>query len=66
MMRSTETRRDMPAKVLILAFDALEETLVDRWAAEGHLPTFAKLGGRAATHRSTTPSPTCLTRSGQS
>ena len=37
-------------KVLILAFDALEETLVDRWAAEGHLPTFAKLGGRAATH----------------
>ena len=40
----------MPAKVLILAFDALEETLVDRWAAEGHLPTFAKLGGRAATH----------------
>jgi len=42
--------RDMPAKVLILAFDALEETLVDRWAAEGHLPTFAELGRRAATH----------------
>jgi predicted AlkP superfamily phosphohydrolase/phosphomutase len=39
----------MPAKLLILAFDALEETLVDRWAAEGSMPTFAALGRRGTT-----------------
>jgi predicted AlkP superfamily phosphohydrolase/phosphomutase len=40
----------MPARVLFLAFDALEETLVDRWAAEGTMPTFAELGRRGTTY----------------
>jgi predicted AlkP superfamily phosphohydrolase/phosphomutase len=40
----------MSAKVLFLAFDALEETLVDKWAAEGLMPTFAHLGERATTY----------------
>jgi predicted AlkP superfamily phosphohydrolase/phosphomutase len=40
----------MPAKVLILAFDALETTLLDRWAAEGAMPAFAELGSRGTTY----------------
>jgi len=40
----------MSAKVVFLAFDALEETLVDRWAAEGLMPTFAQLGSRGTTY----------------
>jgi predicted AlkP superfamily phosphohydrolase/phosphomutase len=40
----------MSAKVLFLAFDALEETLVDKWAAEGLMPTFAQLGERGTTY----------------
>jgi predicted AlkP superfamily phosphohydrolase/phosphomutase len=33
----------MPAKVLVVGFDAMEATLVDRWAEEGRLPTFQAL-----------------------
>jgi predicted AlkP superfamily phosphohydrolase/phosphomutase len=40
---------NVSAKVLILGFDALEVTLVDRWIAEGHLPTFAGLSAHATT-----------------
>jgi predicted AlkP superfamily phosphohydrolase/phosphomutase len=40
----------MSAKVLFLAFDALEEALVDKWAAEGLMPTFAQLGERGTTY----------------
>jgi predicted AlkP superfamily phosphohydrolase/phosphomutase len=40
----------MPTKVLILAFDALETELLDRWIAEGAMPTFADLGGRGITY----------------
>lgn len=40
----------MPAKVLVLAFDALEETLLDRWVAEGKMPAFAELGRRSTTY----------------
>jgi predicted AlkP superfamily phosphohydrolase/phosphomutase len=36
------------AKLLIIGFDALEATLVDRWADEGLLPTFASLRERGA------------------
>ena len=39
----------MPAKVLILSFDALEATLADRWIGEGRLPTFASLSQLGAT-----------------
>ena len=49
MRRAPRPGERHAAKILILAFDALEETLVDRWAAEGHLPTFAALGERGAT-----------------
>jgi predicted AlkP superfamily phosphohydrolase/phosphomutase len=40
----------MPTKVLILAFDALEATLLDRWVAEGAMPTFAELDNRGTTY----------------
>jgi predicted AlkP superfamily phosphohydrolase/phosphomutase len=40
--------RAVSAKVLIIGFDAVEATLVDRWADEGLLPTFASLRERAA------------------
>lgn len=33
----------MPAKVLVIGFDALEATLVERWIGEGSLPAFARL-----------------------
>lgn len=33
----------MSAKVVVLAFDAMEPTFVERWAAEGWLPTFARV-----------------------
>jgi len=33
----------MPAKVLVIGFDALEATLIERWIGEGSLPTFARL-----------------------
>ena len=36
------------AKLLIIGFDALEATLVDRWADEGLMPTFASLRDRGA------------------
>jgi predicted AlkP superfamily phosphohydrolase/phosphomutase len=41
----------MPTKVLILAFDALEATLLDRWMAEGSMPAFAELGSRGTTYQ---------------
>lgn len=33
----------MSAQVLVIGLDAAEATLVERWAAEGILPTFARL-----------------------
>jgi predicted AlkP superfamily phosphohydrolase/phosphomutase len=41
----------MPAKVLVLGLDAAEATLIKRWAAEGHLSTFAELSRRGAVFR---------------
>jgi predicted AlkP superfamily phosphohydrolase/phosphomutase len=38
----------MAAKVMMIGFDAVESTLVERWEAEGYLPTFSELG-RSAT-----------------
>lgn len=40
----------MPARVLVVGLDAAEATLVERWAAEGHLPAFERLarGGGVA------------------
>lgn len=40
----------MAEKVLILGFDALETTLVDRWIDEGFLPTFAGLSANGTTY----------------
>jgi hypothetical protein len=40
----------MPTKVLILAFDAIESTLLDRWVAEGALPAFASLSSHGTTY----------------
>jgi predicted AlkP superfamily phosphohydrolase/phosphomutase len=39
----------MPARVIVLGLDAAETSLLNRWAAEGHLPTIARLSrsGRA-------------------
>lgn len=45
----------MPARVLVIAFDAAEATLVERWAAEGMLPAFAGLAASGTTFELTTP-----------
>ena len=41
----------MPADVIVIGLDAAEATLVERWAAEGDLPTFARLGDEGAVCR---------------
>jgi predicted AlkP superfamily phosphohydrolase/phosphomutase len=43
----------MPAKVVVIGFDAMEATLVEQWAAEGKLPTFRELGESATLFRPT-------------
>jgi predicted AlkP superfamily phosphohydrolase/phosphomutase len=40
----------MAPRVLIVGFDALETTLVDRWADEGLLPSFAALSANGITY----------------
>lgn len=45
----------MPARTLVVAFDAAEATLVERWAAEGALPTFAGLTAAGARFKLDTP-----------
>ena len=47
-MLHVEAAYKMPPTVLILGFDALETTLVDRWADEGLLPSFARLSANGA------------------
>ena len=39
----------MPARVLLIGLDAAEPTLIEKWAAEGRLPTFARLGSEGLT-----------------
>jgi predicted AlkP superfamily phosphohydrolase/phosphomutase len=39
------------ARVLIIGLDAAEATLIESWAAEGRLPTFARLASEGATVR---------------
>jgi predicted AlkP superfamily phosphohydrolase/phosphomutase len=41
----------MPAKVLVIGLDAAEATLLERWAAEGDLPAFARLTEKGAVAR---------------
>ncbi len=41
----------MPARVLVVGFDAAEATLIETWAAQGDLPNFARLIGSAAGFR---------------
>ncbi len=41
----------MSAKVLVIGLDAAEATLLERWAAEGELPAFARLAERGAVVR---------------
>jgi predicted AlkP superfamily phosphohydrolase/phosphomutase len=43
----------MPAKVVVIGFDAMEATLVEQWAGEGKLPTFRELGESATMFRPT-------------
>lgn len=44
-------RGGMPARVIVIGLDATEATLVERWAAEGRLPTFARLMADGAAGR---------------
>ncbi len=37
----------MSTRVLVIAFDAADKDLIERWAAGGHLPTFRRLTQRA-------------------
>ena len=41
----------MSAKVLVIGLDAAEATLLERWAAEGELPAFARLAEQGAVVR---------------
>lgn len=41
----------MPAKVLVIGFDAAEATLVEPWAREGRLPAFERLTERGTLFR---------------
>ncbi|MEO8291388.1 MAG: alkaline phosphatase family protein [Gaiellaceae bacterium] len=41
----------MPARVLVIGLDAAEATLLERWAAAGELPAFARLTERGAVAR---------------
>jgi predicted AlkP superfamily phosphohydrolase/phosphomutase len=45
----------MTARVLVIGLDAAEATLVERWAAEGVLPTFARLTERGVKSRLANP-----------
>lgn len=45
----------MPAKVVVLGLDAMEATLVERWAEDGSLPTFAELLRASAGYRLSNP-----------
>jgi len=45
----------MAARVLVIGFDAAEATLIERWAAEGILPTFAELTKRGVKSRLANP-----------
>ena len=45
----------MSARVLVVGVDALEVDLVDRFVAEGRMPTFARLADTAATLAPSTP-----------
>jgi predicted AlkP superfamily phosphohydrolase/phosphomutase len=37
----------VPAQLLVIGLDAAEATLIEQWAAEGLMPTFAELASRA-------------------
>lgn len=41
----------MPAKLLVIGMDAAEATLIEAWAAQGHLPTFRRLQEQGVTYR---------------
>lgn len=41
----------MSARVLVVALDAAEATLLERWSAEGRLPNLARLAGSSAVSR---------------
>lgn len=41
----------MPARIIVIGLDAAEATLIERWASEGTLPTFARLASEGATVR---------------
>jgi len=41
----------VPTRVLVIGLDAAEATLLERWAAEGELPAFARLAARGGLAR---------------
>ncbi len=41
----------MSTRVLVIGLDAAEATLIERWASEGHLPTFARLTKEGTVYR---------------
>ena len=45
----------MPARVLVIGLDAAESTLLERWSAEGRLPTVSALRAGGAAWRLNTP-----------
>lgn len=48
-------------RMVVLGFDGLDPDLLERWIADGRMPTFAALAARGGLHRlETTPSPETL------
>lgn len=45
----------MPARVLVVGLDAAESTLLERWSAEGRLPTISALAARGSVWRLDNP-----------
>ena len=45
----------MPTELLVIGLDSMEASLIERWAATGQLPTFARLERTAARYRLTNP-----------
>ena len=41
----------MPSRILVIGLDAAEATLIETWASERTLPTFARLQAEGAVYR---------------
>lgn len=45
----------MPSRILVIGLDAAEATLIETWASERALPTFARLQAEGAVYRLDNP-----------